>query len=125
MRDYEAMRIILVKTLHADKELSFIDYVGYDTETHKAFQEEFIRLKKEGLIKHNMEWGVCFNGGTVKGLTTAGEDFARHIQDDSVWFVVLKTLKKSKLDISYPLIQKVCERVAERIVMNCLPDEFK
>ena len=125
MRDYEAMRIILVKTLHADKELSFIDYVGYDRETYKAFQEEFIRLKKEGLIKHNMEWGVCFNGGTVKGLTTAGEDFARHIQDDSVWFVVLKTLKKSKLDISYPLIQKVCERVAERIVMNCLPEEFK
>ena len=125
MRNYDVMRNILVKTLHADKELSFIDYVGDDRESDEAFQEEFIRLKKEGLIKHNMEWGVCFNGGTVKGLTTAGEDFARHIQDDSVWFVVLKTLKKSKLDISYPLIQKVCERVSERIVMNCLPEEFK
>lgn len=125
MRNYEAMRIILVKTLHADKELSFIDYVGYERETHKAFQEEFIRLKKEGLIKHNMKWDVCFNGGTVKGLTETGEEFARHIQDYSVWRVVLETLNKSGLDISYPLIQKVCERVAERIVMNCLPEEFK
>lgn len=127
MRNYDVMRQILVKTLHADKDLTFSDLAGREEDKQKdeLYKEELIRLKKECLIIHNIEWEHCLNGGTVKGLTEAGEEFARHIQDYSVWRVVLEALNKSELDISYPLIQKVCERVAERIVMNCLPEEFK
>ena len=125
MRNYEIMRNVLVTALHSDKELTLGDFSCDTDEIGKEYVAEIERLGKERLLTHNMKWDTCSNGGTIKGLTTAGEDFARHIQDDSVWFIVLKTLKKSKLDISYPLIQKVCERVAERIVMNCLPEEFK
>ena len=105
MRNYSVMRNILIKTLFSENEL--------------------LRLKKEGLLIHNMEWGGCFNGGTVKGLTDTGEQFARHIQNDSVWAGVHETLIRSQLDISYPLIEKICNHIAEKIVMSCIPDEYK
>ena len=127
MRNYSIMRNILVKTLFSENELSFSDFAGLNKskEHDEEYKKELLWLKKEGLLIHDMEWGGCFNGGTVKGLTDTGEQFARHIQDDSVWAGVHETLIRSQLDISYPLIEKICNHIAEKIVMSCIPDEYK
>lgn len=127
MRNYNVMRNILLKTLFSNNELEFADFAGLNKgkENDAEYKKELIRLKKEGLIVHNMEWDDYFKGGTVAGLTDTGEKFARHIQDDSVWAGVYKTLERSQLDISYPLIEKICNHIAEKIVMSCIPEEYK
>jgi hypothetical protein len=127
MRNYNVMRNILVTVLFAKNEVEFNELTGLsnDEKLKEEYQKELKRLKKEGLIIHNMKWDACFNGGTIKKLTPEGENFARRIQDDSVWAGVYETLKRSQLDISYPLIEKICNHIAEKIVMSCIPDEFK
>lgn len=127
IRNYNVMRNILLKTLFSEKELEFQEFTGLNNgkDFENECQKELLRLGEEGLIIHTMQWSDYFHGGTVKGLTAEGKRFARCIQDDSVWRGVHETLKRSKLDISYPLIEKICERITERIVMSYIPNEFK
>ena len=130
MRNYELMRNILVKTYFKGGDLELLEIVplseSNDREKIAELEEELNRLQEEGLILHNMKWAHGkFEGGNVKKLTSAGVEFARELKDDKVWFVCLETLNNSKLDISYPLIKKVCERIIENIVMKSIPEEFR
>ena len=130
MRDYEMMRRILVTCYTGGENLEFCNFVSITSKEYKEketeFEKELNRLSDEGLLEHNMYWkcGTLMDG-VVKGLTPAGVEFARMISDTKVWAVCSKTLKKAELDISYPLIKKVCERIIENIVLSCIPDEFK
>ena len=130
MRNYELMRNILVKTYFKGGDLELLEIVplseSNDREKIAELEEELNRLQEEGLILHNMKWAHGkFEGGNVKKLTSAGVEFARELKDDKVWFICLETLNNSKLDISYPLIKKVCERIIENIVMKSIPEEFR
>lgn len=128
MRNYQVMRNILVQTLLSKDELQMEDFLGlnFNEKIENVYKEELSRLEEEGLIIHDIRWGESYLiGGTIKGLTAEGKKFARCIRDDSVWLGVYETLKRSQLDISYPLIEKVCERIAEKIVMSYIPEDFK
>ena len=130
MRNYELMRKILVKTHNKGENLELLEILSFsesdDKEKISELEEELARLKDEGLIFHDMSWSHNkFNGGTVQKLTPAGEEFAREIHDIKVWSVCKETLDNAKLDISYPLIKKVCERIIENIVMKSIPKEFR
>jgi type IV secretory pathway TraG/TraD family ATPase VirD4 len=130
MRNYELMRNILVKTYFKGGDLELLEIISLsesnDREKIAELEEELNRLQEEGLILHNMKWTHGnFEGGNVKKLTSAGVEFARELKDDKVWFICLETLNNSKLDISYPLIKKVCERIIENIVMKSIPEEFR
>jgi hypothetical protein len=130
MRNYELMRLILITCYSKGENLEFCNFASETSKGYKEkeaeFEKELNRLNDEGLLKHNMYWKYgTLMGGVVKGLTPAGVEFARMISDTKVWTVCSKTLKKAELDISYPLIKKVCERIIENIVLSCIPDEFK
>ena len=129
MRNYEMMRHILVMCYTKGEDIEYLDFVNVCKkdykEKDKQLQTELDRLSGEGLLTHNMWWADnTFMGGTVKGLTPAGIEFARMISSMKVWAICKDTLENSKLDISYPLIKKVCERIIENIVLSCIPKEF-
>lgn len=123
MRNYQLMRSILKGVAHANKPLDFYDFhsCGQDED----IQEELQRLKKEGLIEHNMSWSYgTFNGGEVTAITEQGRDFFRNIENEKVWRLILKTLEEAELDLSYPLLNEVCEEVVKRYVMSKITTEF-
>ena len=122
-RDYNLMRSVLVFIGCSDEELNFSDFFGH---FEKAFpvQDELSRLRREGLIESSMAFEPSYNNGTVKGLTEEGEAFLRDIEDDRVWALACSTLEDAGLDLSYPLLKKVCETVVERYVMSKIPDRF-
>ena len=130
MRNYELMRLILVKTYYKGADLEFLDIIplslSNDAEKIAELENELEQLKEEGLIIHNMSWtNGSSDGGTVQKLTPAGVEFARDLKDNKVWAICQETLNNAQLDISYPLIKKVCERIIENIVMKSIPEEFR
>ena len=123
MRNYQLMRSILKGVAHANKPLDFYDFHGCGDD--EDIQEELQRLKQEGLIEHNMSWSYgTFNGGEVTAITEQGRAFFRNIENDKVWRLILKTLEEAELDLSYPLLNEVCEEVVKRYVMSKIPTEF-
>lgn len=123
MRNYQLMRSIIKCVAKANKPLDFYDFheCGHDED----IQEELQRLKQEGLIEHNMSWSYgTFNGGEVTAITEQGRAFFRNIENDKVWRLILKTLEEAELDLSYPLLNEVCEEVVKRYVMSKIPTEF-
>ena len=69
-----------------------------------------------------MAFKPSYNNGTVRGLTEEGAAFLRDIEDDRVWALMAKTLEDAGLDLSYPLLKKVCETIVERYVMSKIPE---
>ena len=130
MRDYEMMRTILITCFNEGENLCLKNFVSATSSNFKkkqlVFREEVNRLQNEGLLLHNMKWQIdTHTGGAVKGLTPKGIEFARLLNDTKVWIICQETLNNAGLDISYPLIKKVCEQIVEKIVMSCIPEEYK
>ena len=130
MRNYELMRAILVKTYIKGGNLQSVEIVPATSNNQEEklleLRDELQRLEEEGLIIHDMRWDDdVFLGGMVQKLTPAGVEFARELKDNKVWFICQETLSNAQLDISYPLIKKVCERIIENIVMKSIPKEFR
>ena len=123
MRNYQLMRNILNEVSHSQKPLYFFDFHQYGND--EDIKNELQRLKHEGLIEHNMSWSYgTFNGGEVTAITEQGRAFFRNIENDKVWRLILKTLEEAELDLSYPLLNEVCEEVVKRYVMSKIPTEF-
>ena len=130
MRNYELMRAILVKTYIKGGNLQSVEIVPATSKNQEEklleLRDELQRLEEEGLIVHDMRWDDdVFLGGIVQKLTPVGVEFARELKDNKVWFICQETLNNAQLDISYPLIKKVCERIIENIVMKSIPKEFR
>ena len=120
MRDYNLMRNMLVFIGRSDGELNLVDFQRFDSVS--PVQGELFRLREEGLVESSMAFKPSYNNGTVKGLTEEGTAFLRDIEDDKVWALMVKTLEDAGLDLSYPLLKKVCETIVERYVMSKIPD---
>lgn len=120
MRDYNLMRNMLVFIDRSDRELNLVDFQQFDSVS--PVQGELSRLRKEGLVESSMAFKPSYNNGTVKGLTEEGAAFLRDIEDDRVWALMAKTLEDAGLDLSYPLLKKVCETIVERYVMSKIPE---
>ena len=120
MRDYNLMRNMLVFIGRSDGELNLVDFRWFDDVL--AVRGELSRLRQEGLVESNMEFEPSYNNGTVKGLTGEGVAFLRDIEDDYAWALMAKTLEGAGLDLSYPLLKKVCETIVERYVMSKIPE---
>lgn len=119
MRDYNLMRNLLVFIGCSDSKLNLVDFQRFGDVS--AVRSELSRLRQEGLVGSSMEFEPSYNNGTVKGLTEEGTAFLRDIEDDKVWALMVKTLEDAGLDLSYPLLKKVCETIVERYVMSKIP----
>lgn len=123
VRNYNLMRNILKKVNASVKPLSFGDFQSYGTS--EDIRLELIRLKKEGLIEHNMTWSCgSFDGGEISAITENGIMFLRDIQNDTVWNIIEKTLEEADLDLSYPLLKDVCDEIVKRYVMGKIPSDI-
>ena len=120
MRDYNLMRNMLVFIDRSDRELNLVDFQRFDSVS--PVKGELSRLRQEGLVESSMAFEPSYNNGTVKGLTEEGAAFLRDIEDDRVWALMAKTLEGAGLDLSYPLLKKVCETIVERYVMSKIPE---
>ena len=120
MRDYNLMRNMLVFIGRSNRELNLVDFQQFDSVS--PVQGELSRLMEEGLVESTMEFKPSYNNGTVKGLTEEGIAFLRDIENDRVWALMAKTLEDAGLDLSYPLLKKVCETIVERYVMSRIPE---
>ncbi|WP_417062539.1 hypothetical protein [Ellagibacter isourolithinifaciens] len=120
MRDYNLMRNMLVFIGCSDGDLNLVDFQRFGDVS--AVRGELSRLRQEGLIESSMEFEPSYNNGTVKGPTMEGSAFLRDIEDDRVWALMAKTLEDAGLDLSYPLLKKVCETIVERYVMSKIPE---
>lgn len=119
MRDYNLMRNMLVFISNGG-ERAINDFCHFGDV--RSVGQELSRLREEGLIDSDMSFEPEFNGGKVRGLTTEGRAFVRDIENDRVWELIRKTLESSGLDLSYPLLKKVCETIVERYVMSKIPE---
>lgn len=126
-RDYRTMRAMLLLVARSRRDLSFSDLASLSDgwSSRRSIVCEAGRLRDEGLIESDMEFdasGVSL-GGSISGLTGAGEEFARLIENDDVWRICLKTLDAAGVDLSHPLLREVCEAIVKRYVMGFIPKE--
>ncbi|MSS25189.1 MULTISPECIES: hypothetical protein [unclassified Collinsella] len=119
MRDYNLMRNMLV-FISNDGERALNDLCHFGDV--RSVGKELSRLREEGLIDSDMSFDPEYNGGRVRGLTAEGRAFVRDIENDIVWELIRKTLDGSGLDLSYPLLKKVCETIVEHYVMSKIPE---
>ena len=122
-RDYSLMRSVLVFVDRSDEELNFLDFYGH-FDRPLPVQDELSRLRREGLMESSMVFEPSYSNGAVKGLTEEGEAFLRDVEGDRVWALIARALEDAGLDLSYPLLKKVCETVVERYVMSRIPERF-
>lgn len=122
-RDYNVMRWVLSAVAESGRPLGYGDFLAIEPET--SLKDELARLDEEGLIESSLQFsprdGYCM-GGKVEGLTAAGREFFRLIENDGVWAVVSETLDAAGVDLSYPLLKEVCEEVVKRYVSSFIPD---
>ncbi len=123
MRNYDLMRKILCKIVAENRELLVKDFLFCG-----EFEEvvtELMRLKEEGLIEHDIQLDFYkIDKSKVFGITPKGRKFFRNIENERVWELIRETLEAANLDLSYPLLKKVCKKVVERYVMGKIPDKF-
>lgn len=119
MRDYQLMKTIL-NVVNAQAPCGYVEVSKLGKQ--KELDRELERLQDEGLIKSSFKFsdGV-FLGGSIEGITEEGKDFLRLIENQDVWALVLQTLRKADIDISYPLLKEVCEEIVKRYVTSCIP----
>lgn len=114
------MRNMLVFIDRSDRELNLVDFQHFGAVF--PARGELYRLREEGLVESSVAFKPSYNNGIVKGLTEEGAAFLRDIEDDRVWALMAKTLEDAGLDLSYPLLKKVCETIVERYVMSKIPE---
>lgn len=119
MRNYEVMRFVLLEVKQSDKPISMIDFQGlYE---HSEIKEELIRLSDEGLIAQKIT-SKNYATAKIESLTKEGADFARSIENEEVFTIVHRTLERANVDLSYPLLQEVCNEIVKRYVMSKIPE---
>ena len=117
------MREVLCRVAHSDRELPVGDLLCLGE--IGEIKEELERLKSEGLLEHNVVWAAPeVSLGRVSGLTPAGVELLRCIENERVWAIVCETLEAAGLDLSYPLLKEVCDEIVKRYVMGKIPDEM-
>lgn len=123
-RNYDLMRTMLVRAhLSKGEPVKYSEIAsGYSDDD---IQEELDRLVEEGLIEHNItfENDICF-GGSITSISKNGHMFARNLCDRKVWLLLLETLNKADLDLTYPLLKEVCDEIIRRYVMQCIPEKL-
>lgn len=122
MRDYSAMRQVLAIAAKADGALAFDDFLR--VEPRNRMPGELKRLCCDGLLDGEVEFdrfGVC-KVCDVRGLTSEGAEFYRLVENDDVWAIILSTLKRVGIDVSYPLLKEVCKEIVKRYVVSFIPD---
>lgn len=121
MRDYTVMREVLSLAYATARPLPFDDFYGAGQRDHVV--DELKRLQREGLIDGGFEFdGQMCLSGSVDGLTPIGEEFFRDIENGDVWKIILDTLEKAGVDLSYPLLKEVCEEIVRRYVASFIPN---
>jgi len=123
MRNFNVMRGVLSTVAKADGELG-IDSFMWMLQRNDVI-DEIARLKSDGIISGTMKFKKDLHeyvDGTISGLTDEGVEFYRLIENDGVWEIVLATLRKANIDISYPLLKEVCEEIVKRYVTSCIPE---
>lgn len=85
---------------------------------------EALRLVDDGLVDADVRRSsfgdVC--SFRVRGLTDEGRSFWRLVENDDVWQIILGTLTRAGIDVSYPLLKEVCEEIVKRYVTSFIPD---
>lgn len=121
MRDYQLMKQLLCIVAHKAPCKSGAFY-GL-REDNATVYKELARLQFEGLVNGSLEFddSDVFLGGSIEGITDEGKEFLRLIENQDVWALVLQTLRKADIDISYPLLKEVCEEIIKRYVTSCIP----
>lgn len=120
MRDYELMRNMLMFADQGEHVLNDFAYFG----AFDPVRQELCRLIEEGLVDSDINFERSCGSGKVRGLTRAGKAFLRDIENERVWFLVRQTLDAADLDLSHPLLKKVCETIVERYVMGKIPESI-
>ena len=125
MRDYETMRHILAVTANAGYDLAYSDFKPGAGLDDGRLEAELTRLERDELIDADVNFTKKFGERSqcsVRGLTVEGREFYNLIANDGVWAIILATLKKANVDISYPLLKEVCEEIVKRYVASFIPD---
>lgn len=121
MRNYELMRLVLLEVKQSNKPISMIDFQGlYE---HSEIKEELIRLSDEGLITQKIT-SKNFASVKIESLTKEGANFVRSLENEEVFTIIFDTLKRANLDLSYPLLQEVCDEIVKRYVMSKIPENI-
>lgn len=121
MRDYDVMRQVLA-VIAASGETRYSAFGS--VKPRGGVDEELSRLTGDGLVDGEVmrdRYGTLV-GVTIRGLTDEGVEFWRLIENDDVWRIVLGTLTRAAVDVSYPLLKEVCEEIVKRYVTRFIPD---
>lgn len=121
MRDYGVMRQTLARAVGSTRGLSLGDFAGVQPSC--GVPAELSRLISDGLVEGEVlldPYGACVKC-VVSGITDEGRDFYRLIENEEVWRIVLDTLSRAGVDVSYPLLKDVCEEIVKRYVTSFIP----
>lgn len=80
-------------------------------------------MVRDGLVEGEVlldPYGACVKC-VAYGLTDEGREFYRLVENEEVWRIVLDTLGRAGVDVSYPLLKEVCEEIVKRYVTQFIP----
>ena len=123
MRDYDLMRNILLTVSLSSKPLNLVDFA--DLAKLNKIKEELARLKEEGLINSTFVYDAAISHGEVQGLTKEGRAFLRNIENEEIWLLLQRTPNAANLDISYPLLNEICEVIIKKYVISKIPKDIE
>ena len=121
MRDYSVMRQVLERVAESRRSLSLGDFAGI--QPSGDVPAELGRLVRDGLVEGEVlldPHGACVKC-VASSLTDEGREFYRLIENGEVWRIVLDTLSRAGVDVSYPLLKEVCEEIVKRYVTQFIP----
>ena len=121
MRDYAVMRQVLARAAGSARLLGLGDFAGVQPSCDVP--AELSRLISDGLVEGEVlldPYGTCVKC-VASGLTDEGREFYRLIENEEVWRIVLDTLSRAGVDVSYPLLKDVCEEIMKRYVTSFIP----
>jgi len=115
------MRQVLARAAGSARALSLGDFARVQPSCDVP--AEIDRLVRDGLVEGELlvdPYGTCVKCA-VSGLTDEGREFYRLIENEEVWRIVLDTLSRAGVDVSYPLLKDVCEEIVKRYVTSFIP----
>jgi len=121
MRDYSVMRQVLARLAGARRTLSLGDFA--DVQPSGDVPSEMDRLVRDGLVEGEVlfdPYGTCVKFRASE-LTDEGKELWRLLENPEVWRIVLDTLSRAGVDVSYPLLKEVCEEIVKRYVTQFIP----
>ena len=128
MRHYDLMREILLKASSQRKqELSeMAGLIKHSFYSKHDLIAEVAQLSRDSLIFADIQIGA--NGvllsGEIGGLTTEGIEFLKLVENSDVWEICSRTLKDAKVDLPYPILKELCEKILKRYVFGKIPSDI-